>query len=146
MGRKRPSFLRERRSGTDRRKFDDPDYRGPERRRSRDRRIGAGRRDHIRIIYPLGCRPKLTILDKEYDVIDIAEHGIKFTRSKKQKFPQGSEVEIRITFKDNESFDLKGTILRTDKKIVILYLPEGIPFERIIAEQIYLKSNILEYL
>ncbi len=146
MGRKNPSFLKERRTGTDRRKFTDPDYTGPERRRSRDRRIGATRRDHIRIIYPLGCRPKLTILDKEYEIVDIAEHGIKFTCSKKQKFQLGSEVEINITFKDDESFDLKGTILRTDKKIVIIYLPEGIPFERIITEQRYLKLNMPEYL
>jgi hypothetical protein len=146
MGRKSPSFLKERRSGTDRRKINNTDYSGLERRSGRDRRIGAVRRKHIRITYPLGCRPKLTILNKEYDVIDIAEHGIKFTCSKKQEFQQGSEVKISITFKDNESFDLKGTILRADKKIVILYLPEGISFERIIAEQRYLKSNMPEYL
>lgn len=40
MEKKERLFGKEKRLGEDRRKFDDPNYKGPERRRSQDRRTG----------------------------------------------------------------------------------------------------------
>ena len=139
MGEKESPIRKEGRSGVDRRKFNDPNYKGPE------RRSGRNRREYFRIIYPLACRPKLIFSGNEYDVIDISEKGIKFICKEMNEFQQGLEVKINITFNNADPLALKGIVLRIDKKIAVLSLTESIPLDRIIAEQRYIKLNYPDY-
>lgn len=102
---------------------------------------GENRRKHFRIQYPVNRRPKLIILDIEYEVIDISEQGIRFLGKKLYEFEIGSEVKVKIVFYDRGSLDLKGKILRVNKEQTIIYLSTTIPFERIAQEQRYVRDN-----
>jgi hypothetical protein len=145
MDEKESPIRKERRASSDRRKFNDPNYKGPERRSGQNRRAGKSRREYFRIIYPLACRPKLIISGKEYDVIDISEHGIRFTCKEMNEFQPGLDVNIKVTFNNSEPLDLKGIVLRIDKKIAVMSLTKSIPLDRIIAEQRYIKLNYPDY-
>ena len=106
---------------------------------------GANKREHYRIRYPLSCRPSLIVLNQKCEVVDISEHGISFVCNKVHELHPDLEVEARITFKDGESLNLEGKILRINKRIAVLYLPVSIPFGRIVAEQRLLKEEYPEY-
>ncbi len=146
MGEEDSPVRKDRREGLDRRKFNDPDFKGPERRSGQKRRAGKSRRNFFRIVYPLACRPKLVIAGKEYAAIDISEHGLRFIYKDKNRFQQGSEVKIKITLNNSDPLSLKGIVLRFDKKIAVLSLTKSIPLDRIIAEQRYIKLNYPDYL
>ena len=107
---------------------------------------GKNNREHYRIRYPLSCRPRLTILNNEYETIDISERGIRFICKEISVFQAGMELEARITFNNEEYLDLEGEILRTDERVAVLYLSKRIPFKRIVAEQRYIKLNYPDYL
>ncbi len=107
---------------------------------------GNNNREHYRIRYPLSCRPRLAILNNEYETIDISERGIRFICKEIYEFQAGIELEVRITFYNGEHLDLEGEILRTDEKVVVLHLSKSIPLKRIVAEQRYIKLNYPDYL
>lgn len=112
---------------------------------SEDRYSGENRREHYRIIYPLTCRPKLRIVRKEYDVVDISESGVKFLHNRGAKLTPGSKIEAEITFDDGSSLDIHGEILRINDNILILKLHRGIPFWKIVDEQRYVKNKYPGY-
>jgi hypothetical protein len=55
------------------------------------------------------------------------------------------EVSATITFKDCSSLKVHGRILRVSEKVVVMYIPESIPFVKIVAEQRFIKMNYPEY-
>lgn len=87
----------------------------------------------------------MTILNNEYETIDISERGIRFICKETYEFQSGIELEIRITFYNGESLDLEGEILRTDEKVAVLHLSKSIPLKIIMAEQRYIKLNYPDY-
>lgn len=107
---------------------------------------GKNIREHYRIRYPISCRPRLIILNNEYETIDISERGIRFICKKISEFQAGMELEVRVTFSNGEYLDLEGEILRTDEKVAVLHLSRRIPFKIIVAEQRYIKLNYPDYL
>ncbi|NOZ68617.1 MAG: PilZ domain-containing protein [Deferribacteres bacterium] len=110
-----------------------------------NRYSGRNRREHYRIRYPLTGRPRLTISDKEYEVIDLSESGLKFLCREVDEFTAGAAVRVTITFNDGESLHVKGKILRTAEKVSVISFSEDIPFGRILKEQRYLKVHYPEY-
>lgn len=112
---------------------------------SEDQYNGDNRREHYRIIYPLTCRPKLKIVRKEYDVVDISESGIKFLFRKDPALTAGAAIRGEMTFAAGDSLNIEGKILRIDEEIVILKLNRKIPFWKIVDEQRYIKENYPEY-
>lgn len=103
------------------------------------------KREFYRIRYPLSCRPRLILLDKEYEVIETSEKGVKFLHKKFHEFQIGLTVGFTITFHDDESLDLEGKILRVDENVVVVYLSEEIPFRRIALEQRHIIDNYPDY-
>jgi hypothetical protein len=101
------------------------------------------RREHYRIIYPVSCRPKLVINNKQYDVIDVSERGVRFLHQGTCTLQPGSETRINITFHSGESLNIKCKVLRFNDTAAILSLLQEIPFEIIIEEQRYIKSTSL---
>ena len=99
------------------------------------------RREHYRIIYPVSCRPKLVINNKQYEVIDISEKGVRFLHQGTCTLQPGSETRIKITFHNGVSLDIKCKVLRFNDTAAILSLLQDIPFEIIIEEQRYIKKS-----
>ncbi len=94
---------------------------------------GTERREYLRVYYPYTERPKLIIDEKEVDVTEISEHGIRFYL--------GSKVSATIIFHDGESLTIEGEIIRIHTNEVAVHLAKGIPYDRIIKDQEYLMKN-----
>ena len=103
------------------------------------------KREHFRIRYPIACRPGLRLLNCVFEVIDVSEHGIRFSGNKINQLQTEMEVSATITFSDGSSLKVHGRILRVDKKVVVMYIPESIPFVKIAAEQRFIKMNYPDY-
>ncbi len=103
------------------------------------------KREHFRITYPIACRPALRLLNCVYEVIDVSEHGVRFSGNKINQLVAEMEVPATITFNDGSSLKINGRILRVDEKVVVMYIPESIPFVKIVAEQRFIKMNYPEY-
>ena len=106
---------------------------------------GKNKREHYRIVYPLSCRPKLKIIKKEYEVMDISESGIKFLHRNGIELTPGSKIHAEITFDNGTSLDIDGEILRIDDYIMILKLQHSVPFWKIVDEQRYIKDKYPGY-
>jgi hypothetical protein len=142
MGEKESPIRKEGRSGVDRREFNDPNYKGPE------RRSGRNRREYFRIIYPLYYRPKVRISGEDYesDVMELSERGVRFRYKGSSQLSTGAEIHVNITFYDDESFQLKGELLRIEKEDVILRFSGSISLNRIMKEQTYLINNNISHM
>jgi hypothetical protein len=100
-------------------------------------------RQYFRIQYPLYYRPKVRILGEDYesDVMELSERGVRFRYKGSSQLSTGAELHVNITFYDDESFQLKGELLRIEKKDVILRFSGSISLNRIMKEQLYLIKN-----
>jgi hypothetical protein len=103
------------------------------------------KREHFRVRYPISCRPGLRLLNCLFEVIDISEHGIRFSGNKINQLQAEMEVMATVTFNDGSSLKVKGRILRVDKEVAVMYIAESIPFGRIMAEQRFIKVNYPKY-
>jgi hypothetical protein len=103
------------------------------------------KREFYRIRYPISCRPTLTYLGEDYEVVNISERGVRFICKKLHEFKPDLEMQFSITFRDDEPLEIEGKILRVEGKVAVIYLPENIPFGRIVQEQRYIKDNYPDY-
>ncbi len=103
------------------------------------------KREHFRIRYPIACRPGLSLLNCVFEVIDVSEHGIRFSGNKINQLQSEMDVPATITFSDGSSLKVHGRILRVDEKVAVMYIPENIPFVKIVAEQRFIRMNYPEY-
>lgn len=94
---------------------------------------GKERREYLRVRYPYTERPKLMIGEKEVDVTEISEHGIRFFL--------GSKISATITFHDGETLTMEGEIIRIHNNEVAVHFSKSISYDKIIKEQEYLMKN-----
>ncbi len=106
---------------------------------------GEQRRKHFRVEYPLVYRPRFTLNGNKFPVLDISEKGVRFVRTNKGWTPEVQRVKGAITFHDEQSYFLTGSIVRQEDNQVALYLDEGLPFKRVMAEQQYLIRRFIGY-
>jgi len=85
------------------------------------------------------------LLNCVFEVIDVSEHGIRFAGNKINQLQAEMELPATITFSDGSSLKVQGRILRVDRKVVVMYMPESIPFVKIAAEQRFIKMNYPGY-
>lgn len=94
------------------------------------------KRAHFRIVYPVGSRPKITLRNQTFDVVDLSEMGVRFaTRDAKSWRSIVDVIQASILFADNEKVAVIGKVLRTTDDQVILQLTKGVPFAKVMAEQ-----------
>jgi hypothetical protein len=105
-------------------------------------------RQYFRISYPLYYRPKVRIRGEDYesDVMELSERGVRFQYKGSIQLSTGAEIDVNITFYDNESIQLKGELLRIEKEDVILRFSGSIPLNRIMKEQRYLINTNISHL
>lgn len=74
-------------------------------------------------------------------MVDISERGIKFVCLRKEPLQPQSIVRGEILFDDGESYEIIGEVIRYQNDMVALYLNEGIPYNKIVAEQRRLRQK-----
>jgi hypothetical protein len=102
-------------------------------------------RQYYRIRYPLSYRPKIRIQNEDYGgvVVELSERGVRFICEGNIILSEGSALEVNITFRDGESFELTGEILRVTKEGVIVRFLDWLPLSRVMKEQIYLRNHFV---
>lgn len=106
-----------------------PDYQGEERRR------------YYRVRYPMMRRPSVDVWGRRFDVIDVSEGGVRFQCSDPESAPAGQPVQAVITFDDTGQAEVEGTVVRVERQRVALELTVGVPYSRIVREQLHLLSR-----
>lgn len=105
---------------------------------------GRERRRYVRVSYPEGSRPRLTVAGREFTVADISARGLKFIADSPDLFSSDlQEIRGKIVFSDGGSREIRGAVIRIERRQdspetgVALFLFEdwGIPSERIDRER-----------
>lgn len=98
------------------------------------------RRQYFRVLYPPKYAPVVVIWGRNFQVVDISEMGVRFTNPLGLSFPEGYVVRGTITFYDQETIQISGSVAWTNDQAVGLRLVRGIPFTRVLAEQAFLRK------
>jgi hypothetical protein len=109
-------------------------------------------RQHVRIYYPIDCPkkflPELIIRYHPYQILDISEGGIRFSVPIMGLIRDGV-VTGAIRFTDNTFVEISGEIVRRMRNQIALKLDKGIPYSRIMSEQMRLrnleKNGVISY-
>lgn len=110
-------------------------------------------RQHVRIYYPADCPkkflPELIIRYHAYQILDISEGGIRFCVPVMGLIHDGV-VSGAIRFTDDTYVEISGEIVRRMRNQISLKLDKGIPYSRIMSEQMRLrhleKNGIISYM
>lgn len=96
------------------------------------------KRRHFRLEYPKPDRPTLVFDKQKLEVLDLAERGIKFFCNKKFVPKQDQPIIGKVHFKDGKILPIAGTVLRyeLDKDICVMQLTQGIPYTKMMEEQL----------
>lgn len=94
------------------------------------------RRQYFRIQYLVSDKPKLVIGRKTYEVIDVSERGLRFAVAGGKAPQLNSNIRGDITFPDNKTFAIEGTVLRINPAgtEVSVHLTRGIPLVKMMEE------------
>lgn len=96
----------------------------------------AERRGYERIEYPLGERPVVTFGDRELEVVDCSERGLRFALAGPPP-DVGTELRGRVRFPPGTEVEIEGAVLRVqhDDTVAVLFTTQWIPRDVIIAER-----------
>jgi len=104
---------------------------------------GFNRRRHVRIYYPADCPPiflpELVVNHRNCQVLDISEGGIRFAASNASLIKNGT-IKALLRFTDGEELEISGVVVRRNRNQVALQLEDGIPYCRIMSEQLRLRN------
>lgn len=101
---------------------------------------GSERRSLFRVVFPVEHRPTITIRAMQFPIIDISETGVRFHNPNGAKLP-GDIFQATVVLHDNDPFNIVGRIIRIkDVEAAMMMTIRGIPFRKIIAEQVYLRQ------
>lgn len=104
------------------------------------------RREHVRVYYPLSCLkkflPVLILHARSYQVMDISEKGIRFANPSSNLVPNGM-LSLILQFPDGSSVSVMGKVVRRVPKQIAVRLENGIPYTRIMAEQVRLRKLVI---
>jgi hypothetical protein len=101
------------------------------------------RRRHVRVFYPTRCPvkflPEMILNHHSCMVLDISEGGIRFAISNTALVKNGSVMAL-LRFPDGVEIEIKGEVVRRNYNHLALKLEKGIPYSRIMAEQLRLRN------
>ncbi|HEY2412303.1 MAG TPA: PilZ domain-containing protein [Pirellulaceae bacterium] len=93
------------------------------------------KRDHFRIVFPVGQRPCLAAGLVEWDVIDLSEDGAKVAVSCETSFASREPFAATIRFHDGTTAAVLASVQRRENDHVILNFAEPLAYPLIMAEQ-----------
>ena len=112
----------------------------------RTRTVIGERRTAYRIQYPVAERPKLTIGNEHYDVVELSESGLRFVAREACSVAIGDQFSGTLGFRDDARVTIQGRLLRLERGELVASLSVGPGFKRIVAEQGYLLAKYPELL
>lgn len=99
----------------------------------------------FKLRYPITDCPVLNIQFRYYKIAEITENEIKFIADRGGRFINGDQLKGKVTFRDGQSVEIEANISNTQKDIVSASFSRGIPFNRAVAEQLYLTRTYPRY-
>ena len=105
---------------------------------------GSQRRAHYRVRYPSGNTPRLLLgntafLGTNFLVMDISEHGARVANPLRRRFPDDL-FPVTLFLLEGEALKVLARVVRIGSDYVALYFPQGIPYKRILAEQLFVRN------
>lgn len=101
------------------------------------------RRRHVRVFYPTGCPtkflPDLILNHRVCMVLDISEGGIRIAVSNANLIKDGNVMAL-LRFPDGVNIEISGVVVRRNYNQIALMLDKGIPYSRILSEQLRLRN------
>ena len=99
------------------------------------------RRQAYRIVYPKDYHPSLIIRDKEFDILDLSETGLRFKLLESVKLP-GDLFHAKVKIHDGSSIEILGRIIRiAGDQAAMFMVVKKIPYQIILSEQAYLRQK-----
>ncbi len=95
-------------------------------------------RNYYRVEYPSGDRPSFECAGRSYEVIDVSEMGLRLAVSADDPWVENETVVGTVTFRDNATCKVSGSVLRKTDDGIAIVLTEGVPLPRVLEEQRYL--------
>lgn len=94
-------------------------------------------RSHVRIHYPPGRRPSLSLDGYEHEVLDLSAEGLLFTLTAGAPRPTlGARLEGTISLRASPPLAMRARVVWTDGDRVGLHLwPDAIPYPMLMAEE-----------
>ncbi|HEX7555552.1 MAG TPA: PilZ domain-containing protein [Leptolinea sp.] len=99
------------------------------------------RRQYYRLIYPPEIAPEVVILGTSFRVLDISEKGMRFRKDFSTRLDTGQSVQGVVTFPDSSKYEFKGYVLRVVNREAVVIFLKNLPYQKIMAEQLYLQRN-----
>jgi hypothetical protein len=93
------------------------------------------KRDHFRIVFPVGQRPCLTAGLAECDIIDLSEDGAKVAVNCETGFCSREAFAATIRFHDGAMAAVMAKVQRRENEHLILQFAEPLSYSLIMAEQ-----------
>lgn len=100
------------------------------------------RRQYFRLIYPPELSPEVVILGMTFKVMDISEKGLRFRKDFSTRIDTGQGVQGVVIFQDLSKFEFKGYILRVVNREAVIIFIKNLPYQKIMAEQVFLQKYI----
>jgi hypothetical protein len=101
--------------------------------------IQTQRRQYFRVSYPDKFCPVVIILGHAFTVIDISEKGLRFTNPLKLHIPEDLFI-ANVQLHGGVEVAVTGRVVRKNRNQIALVLVRGIPYQKIIAEQAFLRK------
>lgn len=102
-------------------------------------------REHYRVEYPRRVRPRFIIRDREFEVLDCSESGLRFKFPRNEVSPRvGDPIAGVVRFPREEvvEVDVEGQVVRTGDGFVAVQFTEArILFGIMLDEQRYVRAR-----
>lgn len=102
---------------------------------------GRQRRNAFRLTYPSHQSPRIKINGMAYAIIDMSENGVRFYNPFHHRMPDDLFSAV-IAFQDGEQLKVTARVIRFEPLMVALYLVQGIPYQRMLAEQTWILKGV----
>jgi hypothetical protein len=99
------------------------------------------RREYFRLEYPDLFRPVLILSDRNFNVLDVSEYGMRFQAKDLSDFVLGKTLGANLVFKNKDTLSCDGKIIRLNSVEVAVNLITPIPLHKIRAEHLNIIQN-----
>lgn len=100
------------------------------------------KRNSYRITYPPSERPSLTIGSALFQVFDLSETGALVAGA--ARLATNENFSGTVTFVSGEKYPVRGHVIRNIQLKVALHFDQGVPYKKIVAEQLRLKTKYIK--